>query len=1057
MMLYLHLSKMLKQTCVLFLLLLPGLTWARVDLFSDDFERSSLNGGTHTYTVTPIATYGKAAISTQTANSGSRSMYICCDETYVTSEVIDLSGVNYAEISLWLRQGDDSFSEVPSLGDDLSIEVLLSNNTWQQIVLWEGSTATGGTIYNANIKIPEAAYHSGFRFRFYQWDGSGTSLTNRDFWHIDDLKVTDFQVGTTRYPIFYDGFERDLLLTPQAPSVVPNWNINRIDGNFTSEISNHTAVAGSKSMYTCCGERYTTTRDIDLSGQTFVEMEFWIRYGDDNFSGTEFLELGNYDSEDPSAAELYVQIYRADGVWETIAFHDPAASNSGEAYWYKGRVPDNAIHSAFKLRFYQADGSISSLNRYDFYHIDEVYFGTRDNAAPSVDHFRLSYGSSALTCNPQSVTIQACEDSSCSSLYTDPVDVTLSPTGWIGGDSFTINGGSATRSLSHTTAETITVGVSSSTPAIGGTGNLCSIDGGAFTTNCNLTFADSGLLVSVPDFLSAKGTSTATVTAVRSSNNAAECVPAFASVTKNINFWTSYDIPAAGSMTTSLGGAPVSTSSGSPTTVALSFNASGQATLPTVNYSDAGQKTLYARYNGSGDDAGLVMDGSDSYIARPVGLCVNPGGYCAAADSSCAAYKRAGESFNMTVTAVAWQADGDTDFCTGNSGTPNYSASNTALSSTVIQPAGGQNGVVAPTTYNHSAAAGGANTFAITESEVGVFNFHAQPPLYLGAALGTLSSTTPVVFSSTPSGRFTPDHYESAVAVNGTLVNPVCGTGNTYSGEAMTWGVAPSVSISAHNVSHAVTQNYTGGFIKLTGSDVSNNMVSPATDGTTNGTDSNLLALAGAPDTAFNSGTFSSPSGGVLNYVFSGIDQVTYQRDAVAEVAPFVPDLDFVLNNAITDSDGIALQNSLTLTPDASGISLRFGRLWLEDSYGPETNDLIMPMRTEYFDGTRYDVNTLDSCFVWDNSNATVDSLSAVQAGTGTLVSGHSGSDGISLQAPTDVAGTPDTGDANVGYNAPAWLEGDYDNDGSFEDPSATATFGVNRGHERLIYRKEVR
>ncbi|MEK9766810.1 MAG: DUF6701 domain-containing protein, partial [Thalassolituus sp.] len=96
---------------------------------------------------------------------------------------------------------------------------------------------------------------------------------------------------------------------------------------------------------------------------------------------------------------------------------------------------------------------------------------------------------------------------------------------------------------------------------------------------------------------------------------------------------------------------------------------------------------------------------------------------------------------------------------------------------------------------------------------------------------------------------------------------------------------------------------------------------------------------------------------------------------------------------------------------------------------------------------------TLDSCFVWDNSNATVDSLSAVQAGTGMLVSGHSGSDGISLQAPTDVAGTPDTGDANVGYNAPAWLEGDYDNDGSFEDPSATATFGVNRGHERLIYR----
>ena len=187
------------------------------------------------------------------------------------------------------------------------------------------------------------------------------------------------------------------------------------------------------------------------------------------------------------------------------------------------------------------------------------------------------------------------------------------------------------------------------------------------------------------------------------------------------------------------------------------------------------------------------------------------------------------------------------------------------------------------------------------------------------------------------------------------------------------------------------------------------------------------------------------------------MDTVTYQRNASAEVNPFEPALEFEVGSAISDGEA-SVQNQIDFTADGSGVDMRFGRLIVEDSYGPETNSLILPLHTEYFLNGAYQPNTLDSCTTWDNANATVSAMSSVQAGSGTLGSGTSGSDGITLTAPTAVPGTPDTGDATVTYDAPSWLEGDFDNDGNFgDDPEATATFGVYRGHERVIYRKEVR
>ena len=55
---------------------------------------------------------------------------------------------------------------------------------------------------------------------------------------------------------------------------------------------------------------------------------------------------------------------------------------------------------------------------------------------------------------------------------------------------------------------------------------------------------------------------------------------------------------------------------GSERALSLAFNASGVAST-SVQYADVGRLELLASYRGSGSDAGLVMSGSDFFVAAP--------------------------------------------------------------------------------------------------------------------------------------------------------------------------------------------------------------------------------------------------------------------------------------------------------------------------------------------------------------------------------------------------------------------------------------------------------
>lgn len=768
--------------------------------------------------------------------------------------------------------------------------------------------------------------------------------------------------------------------------------------------------------------------------------------------------------EAPEPGEnLVAQYRREDGNWQTLETFVADTGflgliSLGGSYFYSASLPSDAFHDNFQIRYVMTGGGRSLLDfGGDNWYVSDLIIRA-DLPPVGPDHFRFSYLSTALTCKPQNVTVYACADANCTTLYTNDLDIFLSPSGWLGGGVHTLSGGSGTFQLRQTIPGTVTVGIAaSSTPKIGGS-NLCAIDGGGYSPHCMLTFASAGFVVDIPDFLSGKGTESATIRAVQQGDDPSLCIPAFANVSKNVDVYTRYESPSTGNMPSQLSDVNLSSNAGEPTSLSLNFNDVGIARLPLLSYSDAGQKTLIARYNGDVSDDNLTLVGQGRYVARPAGLCVATESICQGNYASCDVFGAAGVPFTVDISAVAWQADDDTDLCEGNTTTPNYVSDGPVnLSATLIAPVGGRNGDISPSSYIHASSVSGVASVDITQSEVGVFAIDVLPPLYFGAALGTQSGTTLQTFSSRPTGRFVPAYFDVALTDAGS-VKGGCSTGNTYTGEPFSWLVAPELTITAYSalMPATIAQNYThDDFRKLTAATVSTSVVAPATDATTIGNDMALLPLADYPATELREGELSVVAPGQMRYVLSALDSMAYRRTSKTEVNPFTPNLMFSI---IDWSDNeAAFTGPLNFSPDSSAVSVRFGRMRLQDTYGSEVHDLNVSMLSEYFLDGRYVVNDLDNCTDWDSKNATVDRISQVAVSTGELKAGSSGDSGIRLLAPTTVPGVPDTGDAIVDYSAPTWLRGDYDNDGLFEDPSATISFGVYRGHERIIYRRELR
>jgi MSHA biogenesis protein MshQ len=160
-------------------------------------------------------------------------------------------------------------------------------------------------------------------------------------------------------------------------------------------------------------------------------------------------------------------------------------------------------------------------------------------------------------------------------------------------------------------------------------------------------------------------------------------------------------------------------------------------------------------------------------------------------------------------------------------------------------------------------------------------------------------------------------------------------------------------------------------------------------------------------------------------------------------------------------------------------VPLRFGRLRLSNAMGAADRALSLPATAQYWTGTAWDTNTLDSCTTvattavnFGNPRKTLVLADMVASagitftsGLGTLklaapTSGHSGTVDVALSlgsSSTDASclqsWTPTkaaTVAANLAHLRGAWCSSTYD-----KDASARASFGLQRTQENLLYRRE--
>lgn len=161
------------------------------------------------------------------------------DITVTSNDTLINADVPEAQLSVWIRQGADSFSEDVDAGEDLILEFRDSAGVWQALRVWPGS-GPNGEIFQETFTLPDRALHANLQLRFRFPVGSGTVY---DYWHIDNIVVN--QTGSCSSPL--DHFDVIAAATASTCEAHPV-NIQAIladgsvDGSYVGTISLSTST-----------------------------------------------------------------------------------------------------------------------------------------------------------------------------------------------------------------------------------------------------------------------------------------------------------------------------------------------------------------------------------------------------------------------------------------------------------------------------------------------------------------------------------------------------------------------------------------------------------------------------------------------------------------------------------------------------------------------------------------------------------------------------------------------------------------------------------------------
>jgi MSHA biogenesis protein MshQ len=506
--------------------------------------------------------------------------------------------------------------------------------------------------------------------------------------------------------------------------------------------------------------------------------------------------------------------------------------------------------------------------------------------------------------------------------------------------------------------------------------------------------------------------------------------------------------------------------------IELNFN-NGIAMLP-VSYADAGQVQFHLqhdRFPYDGSEFNPMQASSNAFTVKPTGYSLRAFGMPGEIELTNGGDKGeplwpAGTDFRLQVQAR----------CNNGALLSNYRPSAAEMGVEMLLPAAGYSGtlVLKGNSYPSSYATldwtnlsslftdgmivdDSLDSASASFSEVGVFRLHIRDTNYLGETIDEQSLTV---------GRFTPAYFEVSGTQDGQL-QPDCGS-FSYTGSASHYLIAPSLTITTRNALGGTTRNYTAGFMKLTEAEGGSIVIDPpSADASQLGADASQHAAVSS-SLVSNLASLQDHADGTLTYILSSLDSFTYMRNGNALIAPYISDLDLPLVS-ITDGDGVS-DNGAPVVLRPVGMELRYGRLILDDAFGPQTDPLTLPVRAQFFNGSGFVDNSEDYCtritpigaIGLDNWQADLSPGETQVIATADLLAGRGE---ITLAAPGP-GSQSDSNDGSVeltldlSLTAPAqgWLLNDENGDGAFaENPRGRAGFGMYRGDDRFLYWRESR
>lgn len=512
---------------------------------------------------------------------------------------------------------------------------------------------------------------------------------------------------------------------------------------------------------------------------------------------------------------------------------------------------------------------------------------------------------------------------------------------------------------------------------------------------------------------------------------------------------------------------------------------------------DIGRYSLTLRDATGGFATGNIDGSTSTLTVRPFSVVVsgisqgatsNPNG-SAAGDT---VFAKAGSSFQATVAGYRWSSTADTNVASGD-GVPDAGATLAQTTAGGVAPSFASTVTLSPVAASQTPATGvlgtlsngtvssftsGSSTPATLQySEVGSFLLNTTSVVsnFIGSGLN-LDAT---VFNAAGAqnariGRFKPSHFvlSSPSTTHRSAMACTPASTFTYQGELFQLGF----TLTAQNANNATTANYTGTFAKLDPT-VPANFALTGVAGTLP-----LRTTGGTPRLSLGTSTGSWSNGVATDITLTAL----LTRAAAAEGV-----LSASLGVAPQDSDSTVLSSfnlDSSYPADSTDAGLigtldvRFGRLRLTPAIGPQDRDLPLPLAVQYWDGSSFVTNTLDSCtriastgvnFGQYRRTITAADTSlktspvTLSAGTGTLwlnkpSGGRAGTYDVTLSlgsTATDAScltslgsgvGDSATVGANLAYLRGAWCGATYD-----KDPSARATFGLFRGAQHVIHQQE--